>query len=293
MVGSVTALAAVLGAGAGLGLILVVAGLRGAPAATAAAPANVRRWRPAAGHAGWRIAVAAGAAVVVGAATRWPVGAILAGLAGWAVPGLWAGRGAEAAATARIEAIATWTEMLRDTLAGAAGLEQAITATAPVAPVAIRAEVARLAARAERDRLASALRAFAEDLADPTADLVVAALLLAVEHRARRLADLLGSLAAAARDHAGMRLRVQAGRARTRTTVRVVVGATLSMAAGLALADRGYLAPYDSAAGQLVLAGVGAIFTAAFVWLSRMARPQPVGRFLAVPADTPVERVAR
>jgi len=283
----VTALAAVFGAGAGLGLILAVAGLRATPADTAAKAANVSRWWPVVEHAGWRLAVAVGAAVVAGAVTRWPVGAILAGLAGWAVPGLWAGRGAEAAATARVEAIAAWTEMLRDTLAGAAGLEQAISATAPLAPLAIRAEVVRLAARDERGRLAPALHAFAEDLADPTADLVVAALLLAVEHRARRLGELLGSLATAAREHAGMRLRVQAGRARTRTTVRVVVGATLSMAAGLALLDRGYLAPYDSAAGQLVLAGVGAIFAGAFVWLSRMAKPQSTGRFL-VPADTSV-----
>ena len=283
-----TALAAVFGAGAGLGLILVVAGLRATPADTAAKAANVSRWWPVVEHAGWRLAVAVGAAVVAGAVTRWPVGAILAGLAGWAVPGLWAGRGAEAAATARVEAIAAWTEMLRDTLAGAAGLEQAISATAPVAPVAIRSEVVRLATRAERDRLAPALRAFAEDLADPTADLVVAALLLAVEHRARRLGELLGSLATAAREHAGMRLRVQAGRARTRTTVRVVVGATLSMAAGLALVDRGYLAPYDSALGQLVLAGVGAIFAGAFGWLSHMAKPQVTGRFLAVPGDTSV-----
>ena len=281
-----TALAAVFGAGAGVGLILVVAGLRGADAAPADSVANPLRWRPAVEHLGARLSGALAAAVVVGAVTRWPVGALLAGLAGWATPALWAGRGAEAAATARIEAVATWTEMLRDTLAGAAGLEQAITASAPVAPLAIRAEVAQLAARAERDRLAPALRAFADDLADPTADLVVAALLLAVEHRARRLGELLGSLAAAAREHAGMRLRVQAGRARTRTSVRVVVGATLAMAAGLALLDRGYLAPYNSAVGQLVLAGVGAIFTAAFAWLASMARPEPTGRLLAVPVDS-------
>ncbi len=282
-----TALAAVLGAGVGLGLMVVAAGLRGADADTAATVAAPRRWRPRVEHLGARLAGALSAAVVVGAVTRWPVGAILGGLAGWATPALWAGRGAEAASTARIEAVATWTEMLRDTLAGAAGLEQAISATAPVAPLAIRAEVAHLAARAEHDRLAPALRAFADELADPTADLVVAALLLAVEHRARRLGELLGSLAAAAREHAGMRLRVQAGRARTRTSVRVVIGATLAMAAGLALLDSGYLAPYDSALGQLVLAGVGAIFTAAFGWLARMARPEPTARLLAVPVDSP------
>ncbi len=111
----------------------------------------------------------------------------------------------------------------------AAGLEQAIIATAPVAPLPIRAEVVTLAVRLEGERLAPALRAFADEVADPTGDLVVAALVLAAEHQAQRLGELLGSLAAAARDQATMRLRVEAGRARTRTSVKVVVGVTATL----------------------------------------------------------------
>src|SRR5438094_111914 len=82
-------------------------------------------------------------------------------------------------------------------------------------------------------RLVPALRAFADDLADPTADLVVAALVVAAGTHAGRLGDLLGALARAARDEATMQLRVEAGRARTRTAVRVVVGSTTAMAVGL------------------------------------------------------------
>jgi len=51
--------------------------------------------------------------------------------------------------------------------------------------------------------------------------------------------------------------------------------------AGLALFNRGYLAPYDTAMGQLVLVLVGAVFATAFVWLARMTRPVTVERFLA------------
>ena len=58
---------------------------------------------------------------------------------------------------------------------------------------------------------------------------------------------------------------------------------------GLALLNRGYLAPYDTATGQLVLALVGAVFTAAFVWLSRMTRPASVERFLAHSATAAAE----
>ena len=247
-------MAALCGAGVGLGVVLVIAGWRGRrPSPPDPSPRAVGRWSGPTCASG----LAVGAAVVVGAATGWPVGAVLAGLAGWGAPGLLGGAKRHQAVVARIEAVAGWAEMLRDTMAGSAGLEQAIIATAPLAPLPIRAEVATLAVRLEGERLAPALRAFADEVADPTCDLVVAALVLAAEHQAQRLGELLGSLAAAARDQATMRLRVEAGRARTRTSVKVIVGATGALVAGLALFNRGYLAPYDTAVGQLVLVLVG------------------------------------
>ena len=271
-----SALAALCGAGVGLGLVLVLAGWRGIDLPHPTRRLDRRRVE----RANLRLSLAVGAAVVVGAATRWPVGAALAVLAGWGAPSLLGGARRHQAAVGRIEAVAGWAEMLRDTMAGSAGLEQAIIATAPLAPSPIRGEVATLAVRLEGERLGPALRAFADDVADPTCDLVVAALVLAAEHQAQRLGELLGSLAAAARDQATMRLRVEAGRARTRTSVKVIVGTTGALVAGLALFNRGYLAPYDTAVGQLVLVLVGAVFATAFVWLSRMTRPVQVSRFL-------------
>jgi Flp pilus assembly protein TadB len=110
---------------------------------------------------------------------------------------------------------------------------------------------------------------------------VVAALLLAAEHQASRLGELLGTLAVAARNQATMRLRVEAGRARTRTSVKVIVGITLGLALFLAVVNHGYLAPYASGTGQLVLLVVGALFAAAFAWLAKMTRPAEPARFLA------------
>jgi Flp pilus assembly protein TadB len=271
-----SALAGICGAGIGLGLLLVMAGWRGVEVPRPTRHLN----RLKAERANLRIGLAVGAGVIVGAATGWPVGAILAGLAGWGAPGLLGGARRHQAAVGRIEAIAGWAEMLRDTMAGSAGLEQAIIATASLAPLAIRGEVATLAVRLEGERLAPALRAFADDVADPTCDLVVAALVLAAEHQAQRLGELLGSLAAAARDQATMRLRVEAGRARTRTSVKVIVGATGALVLALALFNRSYLSPYDSATGQLVLVLVGGVFAVAFTWLARMTRPVVVDRFL-------------
>jgi tight adherence protein B len=280
MVGGMTALGVLLGAGVGLGIALVVIGILGI---------ERRRTTPIVTRArlerlSLRVGLAVGAGVVVGAITRWPVAALLAGAASWAVPSLFSESKAQATTIARVEAIAGWAEMLRDTMAGAAGLEQAIAATATVAPRPIRTQVATLAARLERERLGPLLRAFADEVADPTCDLVVAALLLAAEHQASRLGELLGTLSTAAREQATMRLRVEASRARTRTSVKVIVGMTLGLALFLAVLNHGYLSPYDSAVGQLVLLLVGGLFALSFAWMSKMSRPAEPARLLRVRA---------
>ncbi|GAA1020487.1 hypothetical protein GCM10009565_09280 [Amycolatopsis albidoflavus] len=222
--------------------------------------------------AGPRSSRCAGAGVLTGVVTGWIVGAVLAAAAAWFLPRLVGPDRTHRRRVARIEAIASWTEMLRDVLSAAAGLEQAVLATAPLAPAAIRGEVATLAARLESgQRLAPALRALARELDDPTADLVLAALVLAAERQAHQLGDLLGSLAATARGQAAMRMRVETGRARTRTSVRVIVATTLAFAAGVVLFNRAYLDVYDTATGQAVLLLIGALFAAGFAWLARIA----------------------
>jgi Flp pilus assembly protein TadB len=162
--------------------------------------------------------------------------------------------------------------MLRDTISAAAGLEQAILAAEPVAPAPIREHVVLLAARIRRgQRLPAALRAFAAETADPTADLVVAALLLAAEQQARDLAQLLGSLADSARQHAVMRMRVAAGRARVRTAARIIIAVTMVLVIGLLTWSRPFLAPYGTPAGQLMLLVVGGCFAAGFWWLHKIS----------------------
>jgi tight adherence protein B len=277
-----TALAAVLGLGVGAGLLLVIIGWRGVD------PHQPRRliWRRAGGPSDQRQVLRLATSVAVGVTaaviTGWVVGAVLAGAACWTLPRVLGRDRAQSRRVARIEAIATWTDMLRDTLSAAAGLEQAILAAAGLAPPAIREEIVTLAARLENgDRLAPSLRQLADQLADPTGDLVIASLVLAAEHQARHLGDLLGSLAQAAREQATMRLRVEAGRSRTRTSVRVIVGTTLAFAATVIVIDRSYLAAYDSASGQLMLLAVGGLFAAGISWLAHMSRVAEPDRLLA------------
>ncbi len=220
-----------------------------------------------------RLAAAVGAGLGVGVVTGWPVAAALAALAVLAAPTMLAEGRAGATEIARVEALASWADMLRDTLAAGAGLEQTIRATAPIAPEPIRAEVLALAAALQDGaRLDDALAGFADTVDDPAADLIVAALRLAAAGQARHLAELLGRLATAARGQAALRLRAAAARARIRTSTRVIVVTTLLMAAGLTLFSPAFVAPYSTATGQLVLAAVGAIWAGAFVWLARMGR---------------------
>jgi len=276
-------IAVVCGIGVGLGLLLIIRGLVGVPDDTPQTPSALasrvallrepRMLR--------RIGLCAGAGVAAGLFTGWIVGAVLGFLAAWVLPGLLGKDNAGAKDLEKIEAIAAFAELLRDTLAAAAGLEQSIMACAPAAPAAIAEPVAALAARVRAGaRLDTALRAFADDLADPTADLIVAALILASRRQARQLADLLSELASTARDQAALRMRTAADRARTRTSVRVITGAVLAMAGGLILLNRPYLAPYSTPQGQLVLLMIAGLFAVAFAWLRKIAAPAAPARLL-------------
>ncbi|WP_418153431.1 type II secretion system F family protein [Actinoalloteichus caeruleus] len=264
-----TVLSALLGVAAGLGMVLLLTGWRGTDSprrGPATKSLDIK------GSVLRRLAVAVGAGLVAAVSTGWFAAGLLAGLAGWVLPGLLGGGARRQQRVARIEGIATWAEMLRDTLSAAAGLEQAILATADLAPLPVRREIGRLADRLRAgDRLAPALRLLAEELGDPTADLVVASLISASRQQTRRLGELLGSLATAARDQVSLRLRIEAGRARTRTSVRVIVGTTLGFALGLVALNRDYLTAYDTTSGQLVLLGIGGLFSVGFLWLARIA----------------------
>jgi tight adherence protein B len=273
--------ALLLGAATGGGVWLIV---HGALRRERSEPGPRAVWRAWVGRLGWRRgSTVLLAGLITGAVTGWPVGALLAAVAVGCLPQLLGRDKAAAARTERLEAVAVWAEMLRDTLSAAAGLEQAILATAPLAPLALRPHTTALASRIERGQpLGVSLRAFADEVADPVVDTVAAALVMAAERQARRLADLLGSLASATRDQVAMRLRIDAGRARVRTSVRVITGTTIAMAAGLVLLNLPYLQPFSGLQGQLVLGLVGGLFAVGFAWLLKVARFAEEPRILAL-----------
>lgn len=264
-----TALAALLGVGVGLGLLAMLAGLRRPAVTDRPRTPGLRLTR----EQVIRVAVALVAAALVGLLTRWPVGSILAGIATYALPIALGTDKTATRALARTEAIAMWAEMLRDNLAAAAGLEQAILVTAPYAPAAIRDEIAELAASIRLgQRLPVALGELRERLDDPTGRLVVRALIQASTRQSRQLAELLTELASRARARATLRLKIAPGHAKIKTNARVITGFTIAMAVGLVVLNPAFLKPYSSFAGQLVLVAVGLVFALGFVGIARLAK---------------------
>ena len=276
----VTVSAVVGGALIGLGLFVALVAMVGEPSRLVP---SVRPTLPPwlSDKLALRASLGAVATVVVWAVTGWPAGALIAALAAAAGPSLIGAKARRQAAVARIEAIAGWAEQLRDVMAAADGIQSAILTTAPVAPEPIRRDVVRLADRlVQQERLSVALRRFADDVAHPLTDMIVTSLLIASE-RQGRLADLLGEVAASARATATMRLRVEAARARTYVTTRLIIGVTVAIATWLVLVRRDYLAPFDTLGGQAMLVVIGAVFAVSGVLMQRMARLDEAARLLA------------
>lgn len=276
-----SALAALFGIGVAAGILLVIRGLVGVPVEDGPSRAALAFEKLRSGPMLIRIGYTVAAGVAALAFTGWVAGGILGALGAWVLPRFLGTDRAHAKELERIEAVAVYTELLRDTLSAAAGLEQSLIAAAPASPPAIREQAGELAARISSGmRLPEALRLFAIEVGDATCDLVVAALTLAAANSSRNLADLLGTLAQAARDQASLRLRTAADRARTRTTVRAITATILGMVIALTIFAHSYLAPYGTPVGQVVLLAVAGVFALSFVWLARIARgPAPV-RFL-------------
>ncbi len=227
-----------------------------------------------------RLALGVVLAILVGVWTRWPAGAVLAASGGIGLPSL-IRLTRRSDTTARTEAIALWTELLRDTLAAASGLSQSILSTASVAPEGIRKEVEALASRLSNGMPTPiALRVFADEIADPSADLVVCALMLAATARAQRLADLLGALAVSMREEVSMRLRVESNRASARSGIRTIIVFCVGFVGLLALVARAYLTPFGTVSGQLVLIVVGTFEAAGILLMMRLLREPVQSRLL-------------
>ncbi|MBT0774273.1 type II secretion system F family protein [Kineosporia sp. J2-2] len=222
---------------------------------SAAVPAVTAWW-----VSGWPVAGAACAALV----TAWP-----------AVAG---GRRAERRQIEVLEAVVSWSQGLRDTVAGGASLEQAISVSVEGASPVLQPALEEVRSRMlVREPLDAALQPLAQA---PGADVVVAALVLAARRRGDRLPEVLSGIVDTCAQEVGQRRQILANRAGIHRSVQIIVGVTVLIFAYLATFGAAYMAPYDSFTGQLVLAAVVAVIGAGFTWLARLGTTTAVPRFL-------------
>ena len=231
-----------------------------------------------------------GIGLLVLAFSGWLVASVIVVVGCWHATAVWQRRDRRTVSEVqRTDALASWIENLRDVLVAGDQPIGAINATVATCPPAIRPQVRRLAAGLGRQEPDIVFRRFADDLDDPIGDLVAAGLLIAVQRGARTV-TVLGALAEQARRQADRRRLVEAERAPIQREVMLLSLIMGSLIVAVLVFGRAeYLAPYDTAGGQLFLGVVLAAYALLLLRVQRLARfPRP-SRFLTGAAQT-VER---
>ncbi|MFC9328033.1 type II secretion system F family protein [Kitasatospora sp. NPDC057015] len=275
------------------GLVLLVVGLRGAEPTEepAAAPQPGRLhafWYGGPGVASPRVARLRRIQLpllLAGAPLGWlftgiPLTALLVPLAVFGLPWFFDTTRSDTHRVEQLEALAEWTQRIADVLLLGVGLNQAIVTSRRTAPAALEPEIAELAARLQsRWRPEDALRAFADSIADATADKVLGALLLRSGDSGPGLARALADLAESVREEVRQRRAIEADRAKHRTTIRWLVGIILLVVV-VGSFNTGYTAPYSTFLGQVVLGVLAALFVAVIAWMRALAAHPPLPRIL-------------
>lgn len=273
-----------LGAGVGIGLLLIVAGLRGRAVFGGGDRDEDDVERRRAGSPGSRVTrrwlVAGAIGSVAWLVTGWFAAGLIAICAALMLPRMFGGQGARREWIAKTQAIATWTEMLRDTMAAADGVEEAIAATVPIAPQPIRREVGLLDARRRSEQpLTEALAAFGREIDHPSADLVVASLSMAASGEGSDFVGVLTRLATMTRDESRMYSRIESSRATVHTSGRIILAVFVGTIILISLISRDFLKAYGTIQGQLWLVLVGTLFAAGIVTIDRMSQIELPERF--------------
>jgi hypothetical protein len=220
-------------------------------------------------------------------------GALVVTVSGWLLPGVvvaagtfWVSAGwrhrrrSIEAEVARLDALASWIESVRDVLLAGEQPIGAITSSVSACPPILRNHVRRLAVALGRQDPDIVFRRFADDLDDPVGDLVATGLSIAVRRGARTV-PVLTALAEQTRQQVDRRRLIEAERAPTRREVQALTLIMGGLVLGLvALGRSEYLDAYDAPGGQLFLGAALAAYAALILRVQRLAAfPRPA-RFL-------------
>ena len=181
-----------------------------------------------------------------------------------------------------LQALDRWVRSLAAVLPTGRSVADAIRVSVRQAPPDIREPLALTVLRMD-DRWSTqdALRAFADDLASPDADAVVAALILASDRGGTGAAATLTALSNSIQDRLRALREVETERSKPRIVVRQVTIITLVFLVGSLVLGRTFFAPYGTPLGQLILAALLGCYVGSLVVLRRMTLPRQRDRILA------------
>lgn len=228
-----------------------------------------------------QITIALVAAVVVFGLTRWPSAALAAGVLVFLWPRIAGGNAAGRRHLQKMEAIAAWTESLRDAVGAAAGLEQAIPSTLTSAPSLLLRPLRQLSARLQgRVPLEEALGQFADDIDDASADMVLIALALNSKQRSGGLARILTGLAKTSRDELDAARRAEHERKAKRRQALIISAIFVGFAVVEILTKSSYIKAYSTPVGQVALFVIVGVFTVGLMRIRKLSEPDAQPRFL-------------
>ncbi|MDN5898563.1 MAG: type II secretion system domain-containing protein [Brachybacterium sp.] len=226
------------------------------------------------------LAVVAGLAVML--ITRNIVLAVIVGAGAVVWPMVAGGGKAERAALSKLEALAHWTEALRDLAQKGSGLESVIPKTVDTASDVLVGPLRLMSRRLSvRVPLPEALSYFADEVDDASADTVVAALALAARQRRGKLSAVLSALSEALREELEQRTKVMRERNGVRREAAQVAALTAALVLAANLFSPQGIPEGGGAAAQLLPFVLGVAYLFVFSRVRKLAEPVPEPRFLS------------
>lgn len=219
-----------------------------------------------------------------------PVFAITAGLGTFIVWGQLGSKRKTREHMAKENAAVVWMEALAGALTHS-HMTVAIASAGEYAEPEIREQAQALTRNIQTMDLEEAMQVFADELQSRSIDTVAAVLTLVASHGGRRVGELILLEAAQAREYANAMGEIAQSQTNDRVTVRQVLAVTILMALGIPLLSENVMAWYDTPAGYLAHAIIGAGFLWCLSYMVTLSRTPSTPRFFVGHDSAPGDRV--
>lgn len=197
-------------------------------------------------------------------ATNWPAAGLFGIVVGWVGPDISATFSHKKKSLVKIEAYEAWVSQIAHLINAGNHVISAINLSLGAAPEVIREDLSILVAQTEIQGLAPALDQFAERSCSPYADQIVLGIKVAYEG-GTKVAEVLRDLNDVFRNEIEVTKRAESSRQLANTQILLSLGISFLLVVMLVVVNRGYLEPFDSIIGQLVMTVAAALFSAALI----------------------------